>query len=340
MSMRMKAVFITRPGGPEVLEVREVEAPVPAANEVLVRVKASALNRADLLQRQGRYPAPPGFPPDIPGIEFAGEVAATGPGAHRWQAGQRVFGITGGGAHAKYLVAHEGTLAEVPSNLSWAEAAAVPEAFLTAHDALWVQAALAAGERVLIHAAGSGVGLAAVQLVRAKGAVPYGTSRTADKIARAREYGLEDGAVVTDPATELPELAHRWAPEQSPERSNDGFDVVLDLVGGAYVPASIQALRLKGRLMLVGTVAGSSAEVKFAPLMSKRLTLRGTVLRARPLEEKIAATAKFAAEVVPLLERGTLRPTIDSRFPLDQIRQAHQRLESNETFGKVVLELG
>lgn len=327
----MKAVIITRPGGPEVLEIREVEAPTPAANEVLVRVRASALNRADLLQRQGRYPAPPGFPPDIPGMEFAGEVAAAGPGANRWKAGQRVFGITGGGAHAELLVAHEGTLAEVPANLSWAEAAAVPEVFITAHDALWVQAGLQAGERVLIHAVGSGVGLAAVQLVRARGAIPYGTSRTADKIAQAREYGLEDGAAVADPAVELPELAGRWA--------GDGFDIVLDLVGGAYLPASLQALRLKGRLMLVGTVAGGTAELKLAPILYKRLTLRGTALRGRPLEEKIAVTAKFAAEVVPLLERGTVRPTIDSRFPLEQVRQAHQRLESNETFGKVVLEL-
>ena len=340
---RMKAVIITRPGGPEVLELREVEAPTPAANEVLVRVRASALNRADLLQRQGRYPAPPGSPPDIPGIEFAGEVAATGRDARRWKPGQRVFGIIGGGAHADYLVAHEGTLAGIPANLSWAEAAAVPEAFLTAHDALWIQAGLLAGERVLIHAVGSGVGLAAVQLVRARGAIPYGTSRTADKIERAREYGLEDGAVVTDPAAELPELARRWAPErsqeQSPARSNGGFDVVLDLVGGPYLPASLQAMRLKGRLMLVGTVAGSSAEMKLAPLLSKRLTVRGTMLRARSVEEKIAATERFAAEVVPLLGQGALRPTIDSRFPLDQIRQAHQRLESNETFGKVVLEL-
>lgn len=332
----MKAAIITRPGGPEVLEIREVAAPAPAAQEVLVRVHASALNRADLLQRRGRYPAPPGFPPDIPGMEFAGEVAAIGPGAHRWKEGQRVFGITGGGAQAEYLVAHEGTLAEIPANLDWAEAAAVPEVFITAHDALWVQASLAAGERVLIHAVGSGVGLAAVQLVRARGAIPYGTSRTADKIERAREYGLEDGAVVTDPAAELPELARRWAPEQS----DAGFDVVLDLVGGAYLPASLQAMRLKGRLMLVGTVAGGRAELELSPILRKRLTLRGTVLRARSLEEKIAATAKFAAEVVPLLGRGTLRPTIDSRFPLKQIRQAHQRLESNESFGKVVLELG
>jgi putative PIG3 family NAD(P)H quinone oxidoreductase len=328
----MNAVIITRPGGAEVLEIRDVPTPAPAANEVLVRVRASALNRADLLQRRGRYPAPPGSPADIPGIEFAGEVAACGADAKRWQAGQRVFGIIGGGAHAECLVTHEGTLAEIPPNLGWAEAGAVPEVFLTAHDALWVQAGLEAGERVLIHAVGSGVGLAAVQLVRAKGAIPYGTSRTADKIARAKEYGSEDGAVVTDPATELPELARRWAP--------DGFDVVLELAGGPYLPASLQAMRLKGRLMLVGTVAGGSAELSLAPILSKRLTLRGTALRSRSVEEKIAATASFTADVLPLLASGALRPTIDSRFPLEQIRQAHQRLESNQTFGKVVLELG
>ena len=308
--MRMKAVIITRPGGPEVLELREAEAPRAGPNEVLVRVRASALNRADLLQRQGRYPAPPGFSADIPGIEFAGEVAATGRDAHRWKAGQRVFGIIGGGAHAEYLVAHEGTLAEIPAKLGWAEAAAVPEAFLTAHDALWVQAGLERGERVLIHAVGSGVGLAAVQLVRARGAIPYGTSRTADKIERAREYGLEDGAAVTDPAAELPEFARRCAPE--------GFDVVLDLVGGPYLPASLQALRLKGRLMLVGTVAGGSAEMKLAPILSKRLTLRGTALRARStVPRSVSRLLRMGASFISALPPATV-PTSISR-PLSRI---------------------
>ncbi|MGH9603820.1 MAG: alcohol dehydrogenase catalytic domain-containing protein, partial [Terriglobales bacterium] len=206
----MKAVLITRPGGPEVLEIRDVSTPQPAAGEVLVRVMASALNRADILQREGRYPAPPGAPADIPGIEFAGEVAALGPEARAWQVGQRVFGITGGGGHAEYLVAHEHTLAEVPPNLTWTEAAAIPEAFITAHDALWQQAALRPSERVLIHAVGSGVGLAAIQLVHARGAVPYGTARNEEKVTRAREYGLEDGIVLRDSLEPLADRAKHW----------------------------------------------------------------------------------------------------------------------------------
>src|SRR4051812_48737131 len=331
----MKAVVITRPGGPEVLELREVPQPKPAGDQVLVRVRGSALNRADLLQRVGRYPAPAGYPADIPGIEFAGEVAECGAQAKLWQRGARVFGLTGGGGHAEYVVAQERTLAEVPANPSWPEAAAVPEVFITAHDALWMQATLAPGERVLITAVGSGVGLAAVQLVRAKGAVPFGTSRTADKIERAREYGLEAGAVVKNPAAEIPELAKKWAAAAA-----DGFDIVLDLTGGPYVAAGIAALRMKGRLMLVGTTAGNVGELKFSPMLAKRLTIKGTSLRARPLGEKIAATEAFARDVVLLLASGKVKPVIDRTFPLSEIRKAHERLESNESFGKVVLEIG
>ncbi len=329
----MKAIVITRPGGVEVLELRDVPTPQPASGQVLVRVMASALNRADVLQRQGRYPALPGAPADIPGIEFAGEVAALGTEAGRWRVGQRVFGITGGGGHAEYLVTHQQTLAEVPANLTWTEAAAVPEAFLTAHDALWQQASLQPSERVLIHAVGSGVGLAAVQLVRARGAVPYGTARTVQKISRARKYGLEDGVTLRDSLDPLAARVAEWT-------SGRGFDVVLDLLGGDYVAASISALGLKGRLLLVGTLAGARAELDLRAVLSKRLRLIGTVLRSRPLEEKIAATRAFAAEVVPLLAKGTLRAVVDSEFPLAEIRAAHQRMESNETFGRVVIRIG
>ncbi len=332
----MKAVVIIRPGGPEVLEVRDVPTPQPAAGEVLVRVMASALNRADLLQREGRYPAPPGAPADIPGIEFAGEVAALGPEASTWRLGRRVFGITGGGGHAEYLVAHEQTLAEVPPNLSWTEAASIPEAFITAHDALWQQAALRASERVLIHAVGSGVGLAAVQLVRARGAVPYGTARTEEKLQRAREYGLEDGVMLRDT---LERLGQPLAGRTAQWTSGRGFDVVLDLLGGDYVAASIGALGLRGRLLLVGTLAGSRAELDLRAVLGKRLRLMGTVLRSRPLEEKIAATQAFAADVVPLFAQGKLRAVVDSEFPLAEIRAAHQRMESNATFGKVVIRV-
>jgi putative PIG3 family NAD(P)H quinone oxidoreductase len=329
----MRAAVITKPGPPEVLEIRDVPRPEPGAGEVLVRVRASGLNRADLLQREGRYPPPPGAPADVPGIEFAGEVAASGPGATLWREGQRVFGIAGGGAHAEYVVAHERAVAEVPDALGWVEAAAVPEVFITAHDALWVQAALRPSERVLVHAVGSGVGLAAVQLVRAIGAVPYGSARTADKIERAREYGLEDGVTVSADPAEIVDPARAWT-------AGRGVDVVLDLVGGAYVKASVDALGLGGRLMLVGTVAGGRAELELGKALSKRLRIVGTVLRARPLEEKIAATRRFAAEVVPMLASGRLRPTVDSELALDDIRAAHERLASNDTFGKVVLRIG
>ena len=329
----MKAVVIPRPGGPEVLELRDVERPTPGSGEVLVRVRATALNRADLMQREGRYPPPPGAPADIPGLEFAGEVAELGPGAREWREGDRVFGITGGGAYAEYLVVHERTLAPIPTTLGWDEAAAVPEAFITAHDALVTQAGVRASERVLVHAVGSGVGLAAVQLARAFGALPFGTSRTGDKIERARELGLEDGVALGREPAALAEAVARWT-------NRRGVDVVLDLVGGAYVPAGVDALAPRGRLILIGTVAGAQTSLDLRRVLTGRLTIRGTVLRARPLEEKILATRAFAAEVVPLLERRVIRPVIDAAFPLAQIAAAHRHLESNATFGKVVVRVG
>jgi putative PIG3 family NAD(P)H quinone oxidoreductase len=329
----MRAVVITRPGGPEVLEVQERPTPTPAANELLVRVRASALNRADLLQRQGMYPAPPGAPADIPGMEFVGEVAALGAGVTGWQEGDRVFGIVGGGGNAEYLVTDAGTIARVPSALSWTDAAAIPEAFITAHDALVTQAAVRAGETVLIHAVGSGVGLASVQLARAWKATPFGTARTASKIERAREFGLIDGVVVSDDVAIIVAAAERWT-------SGKGIDVTLDLVAGAYVAAGIQAAAKRGRIMLIGTVAGRSATIPVGMVLGKRLTLRGTVLRARGVEEKREVTAAFARDVVPLLESGAIRPTVDSVLGLGDIRAAHERLASNETFGKVVLDHG
>ena len=328
----MRAAVITAPGGPEVLEIRDLPRPEPEGEQILVRVRASALNRADLLQRAGKYPAPPGAPADVPGIEFAGEVVSGGRDARLWREGDPVFGITGGGAHAEYLVAHERAVAAIPDTLSWTDAAAIPEAFLTAHDALWVQAGLRPSERVLIHAVGSGVGLAAVQLARAIGAVPYGDARTADKVERAREHGLEDGVALGDDLSPLADAVKRWT-------GGPGVDVVLDLVGGPYVKASVDALGLKGRLMLVGTMAGGRAELELGKALGKRLRIVGTVLRARPLEEKIDATRRFAAEVVPLFERGLLRPVVDEIFDLDRIADAHERLASNETFGKVVVRI-
>ena len=298
-----------------------------------MRVRATALNRADLMQREGRYPPPPGAPADIPGLELAGDVESLGPGAREWRKGDRVFGITGGGSCAEYLVAHERTLARIPATLDWDAAAATPEAFITAHDALVTQAAVRPSERVLIHAVGSGVGLAASQLARAFGAVPFGTSRTADKVDRGKDLGLEGGLVLGGDVAPLAEAVARWT-------DGRGVDVVLDLVGGAYVAAGIEALAPRGRLILIGTVAGVQTQLDLRRMLTRRLTIRGTVLRARPLEEKILATRAFASEVVPLLARGDVRPVIDSTFDLQDIAAAHRRLESNATFGKVVVRIG
>jgi len=326
----MRAAVITRPGNLEVLEIQQRPVPRPAAEQVLVRVHASGLNRADLLQRQGQYPAPPGSPPDIPGLEFAGEVAALGDGVTEWKEGDRVFGIIGGGGNAEYLVADAQSVASVPAALSWTDAAAIPEAFMTAYDALVTQAVVRADENVLIHAVGSGVGLAATQLARAWQAIPYGTSRTAEKIERARQFGLADGIALGDDVEALGPAIERWTGKQ-------GMGVTLDLVGGPYLAESIKGAAMRGRIMLIGAVAGRSATIPSGMVLGKRLTLRGTTLRARSIEEKRAVTAAFARDVVPLFDPGTLAPTVDTVLPLDQIREAHERLASNETFGKVVL---
>ena len=324
----MRAVVITRPGGPEVLEVRDVETPPVGPDDLLVRVRASGLNRADIHQRNGGYPAPPGSPRDIPGLEYAGEVEDRGSNVRDFRVGDRVFGIAGGGAHAELLAIPARTAARAPASLAWTDAGAVPEAFITAHDALVTQARLSAGERVLIHAVGSGVGLAAVQVARAVGALPFGTSRTPDKIERARPYGLEGGAVVRD-AGELTPLAQEWAP--------NGFDVVLDLVGGPYTPASIATLATKGRLMLVGLVAGATASFDLRRVLSRRVSIIGTVLRARSTDEKAAATEAFSRDLVGLIDEGRIRPVVDRVFPLTAIADAHRHMESNESFGKVVV---
>ena len=327
----MRTVTIVSFGGVEGLEVREVsDAPKPAADRVRVRVRAAGLNRADILQRLGRYPAPPGYPQDIPGLEFAGEVCEVGDEVRRWKVGERVFGIIGGGAQAEFVTVAESTLAEIPPNLDWAEAAAVPEVFMTAHDALFTQCGLQIGERVLIHAAGSGVGTAAIQLVRAAGAFAYGTSRTADKLEKAKAFGLTESiAVAADPMT-FAEATKRWTNEA-------GVDVILDLVGAAYLKANLEALATKGRLIFVGTTSGSKAEIDFSVVMHKRLRIMGTALRTRSLEEKATATRLFSQHVVPLLVNGAVRPVIDKVFKMEEVRAAHQRLESNESFGKVVL---
>jgi putative PIG3 family NAD(P)H quinone oxidoreductase len=329
---RMRAVVIAGHGGVENLEVREVARPRAVGDRVLVRVRAAALNRADLLQRRGHYPAPAGAVQDVPGLEFAGEVAECGEEARAWNVGERVFGITAGGAQAEYVSVPESALARVPGNLSWAEAAAVPEAFITAHDALFTQGHLTIGERVMIHAIGSGVGLAALQLARATGAQVFGTARTSAKLERAREFGLDEAITVAGDPQEFADAVR--------ERTNGaGIDLIIDLVGASYLVANLDALATLGRLVLVGTMAGATAQLDFSRVISKRLLLRGTVLRGRSTEEKARAVRLFAAQVSPLLARGAVHPVVDSLFSLADVRAAHARMEANANFGKIVLEV-
>ena len=327
----MKAVFVKNFGAIENLEICEVENPSPPEKtEVLVNVKASALNRADLLQRRGFYPAPLGFPQNILGLEFAGEVAAIGEDVRHFQIGDRCFGITAGGAQVEFLLSEESLLAKIPENLSYREAAAIPEAFITAHDAVFVQANLKETETLLIHAVGSGVGLAALQLAKAKSIRTFGTSRTADKLEECKKFGLDE-AILTGAKTNFAEIIKE-------KTSGKGVDVILDLVGAVYFEANMDALAVKGRMMLVGTTGGAKAELNYGQVMSKRARIIGTVLRARPTVEKAEATRKFAEEVVPLFASGKIKPNIDRVFRVEEIREAHEYLESNASFGKVVLE--
>ncbi len=326
----MHAIVVTRPGGPDVLQLATVPDPSPARGEVLVRVRATAVNRADLLQRMGMYPAPPGAPADIPGLEFAGEVQSVGQDVTEWTPGDRVFGLAGGGTYAEQIVLPARTLARMPRNLDFVSAAAVPEAFLTAYDAMVLQGRLAAGERVLIHAVGSGVGTAAVQLASAIGARPLGTARSRDKLDRATALGLVHG-VVPDHG--------RFADAIGAFVGPDAVDLVLELVGGDYLAEDLKCLRPRGRIILVGLMAGRRVDVDLGAVLGKRLTITGTVLRSRPLEEKILAARALQANLVPLFENGRLAPVVDRVLPLASAREAHALLERNETFGKLVLEV-
>lgn len=324
----MRAVVITGPGGPEVLQEQDRPIPEPGSSQIRVRVRTSALNRADLLQRRGGYPAPAGWPADIPGLEYAGEVDAVGPGAGLWAPGSRVMGIVGGGGHAEYVCVHEREAVRVPHNLSWEQAAAVPEVFLTAYDALFRQLDVQAGERVLIHAAGSGVGTAAIQLARSAGVRTIGTSRTPGKLRRARDLGLE---VAIDTS------AGEWIEQVAAATDGAGVAAILDLVGGDYLGGNLEALATRGRLIVVGTVAGAKAALDLGLLLRKRVTMIGTVLRARSVEEKIQLARDFSSAVLPLLASGQVSPVVERVFSFDHIADAHRLLESNRTFGKVVL---
>jgi NADPH:quinone reductase len=327
----MRAAVIRTAGGPDALHIEERPVPAVDRDAVLVRVHTSAINRADLLQRAGRYPAPPGVPADIPGLEFAGEVVARGDAVTTIAIGDRVCGLVGGGAHAEYLVTHHAAVARVPDAVSWDTAGASPEVFITAWDAMVTQAGLQPGESVLVHAVGSGVGLAAVQIARLLGCPVFGTARGPAKLDAATDAGMTAGCQPAEPGW-IATAVKSWT-------GGRGVDVVVDLVGGSYTAESLPAMAPRGRLMLIGALAGASATMDLRQILGKRLTIRGTVLRSRPLEERIAVTREFERAVLPRLASGEFSPRIDARFGLDDISAAHALVESNQTIGKVALQL-
>ena len=325
----MRAVVLRSHGGPEVLTIEEIPDPVPGPEEVVVEIRATSLNRADLLQRMGLYANPSPETHEVPGLEFAGTVVALGERARMWSVGSPVMSITGGGAYAERIAVHERQLIPVPASVPLADAAAIPEVFLTAWDALVVQGGLTSGRWALIHAGASGVGTAGIQLAKAVGA-RVAVTASAGKVEACRALGAD---------LVLERSPHDWAADARAAVPG-GFDVILDVVGGDETNRNIANLALKGRIVQVGTMAGGQMPVNLNALMFKRGSIIGTVLRARPLEEKIALSRRFATEVVPLFESGAVRPVIDSRYALADIARAHEQMEANANVGKIVVDIG
>jgi NADPH:quinone reductase len=324
----MRCVVFTGAGGPDVIALEERPDPEPGTEDVLVRVRYAGLNPADAQQRKGRYPAPPGSPPDIPGLEVAGTVVACGARVRDWQVGDRVFGLVGGGGLADRVAVHERGVTRVPEQLDEQQAAAVPEAFVTAHDAVFSQAGLRPGETLLVHGASGGVGSAAVQLGLAAGARVLAAVRS----DRSRDFVQGLGAEAVPDET--------FAEAVVEQTGGRGADVILELVGAPHFPGNLEALALKGRIAIVGVGSGQEIELPLLRLMQKRASIRGTVLRSRPLEEKAAAVRAFEREVVPNLAAGRLRAEIDAVFGAEQVVEAFARLEGPGKRGKVLLDFG
>ncbi len=327
MSESMKAVVITQPGGVEVLELRDVERPTPGGTDILVRVASSGLNRADLLQRRGLYPPPRGYPEDIPGLEYSGVIETIGEEVDTLAVGQAVMGITGGGAYAEYVVIPAATAVRIPHGLDPVEAGAIPEVFMTAYDAVFLQEGLCMDESLLVHAVGSGVGTATLQLALRAGAVVIGTSRTEAKLAAAAALGLEH-KVLGDEV---------WPNRVLEITDGLGVNVILDLVGGAYLKGNQKVLASRGRHIVVGVPAGAKAEIDLRSLMVRRGSIRGTTLRARPHNEKVALARAFELEVLPGFEMGELKSVVDRVFPAGEAQAAHRYMEENRNFGKILL---
>lgn len=325
----MRAVVLDEYGGPEVLKLAEVPPPAPGLDEVLVSVRATALNRADLLQRMGLYPGPP-MAREIPGMEFAGTVAAVGERVQRHQVGDQVMGIVGGGSYAEQLVIHERQTLAVPAAVGIDDAAAIPEVFLTAFDALVVQAGLTSGRTALVHAGASGVGTAAIQIAKAIGARIIVTAST-DKVQSCLDLGADDA---------IDYRSHDFVASVAEYTGGGGVDIVLDVVGGDYLDRNLDCLAVTGTIIQVGVMNPAPVTFPLGKMLGKRARLIGTVLRARPLEEKIALTRRFAAEMLPLFDTGTMQPVIDSRFPLEDIADAQRHMEANANVGKILIDVG
>lgn len=324
----MRAVVLRSHGGPEVLQLEEVPDPVPGPDEVVIDIVASALNRADLLQRAGFYPDPRQADLEIPGLEFAGVVSEVGRRVSMWQIGDQVMGIEAGGGHAERIATHERQLLAVPRSVGVADAAAIPEVFLTAWDALVVQGGLTPGRWALVHAGASGVGTAAIQVAKAIGA-RIAVTCSASKVSACEALGA-DLVLERSPSSWL-SGAQAGVPL--------GFDVVLDVVGGDEAGRNLLAVAQQGTIVQVGLMAGGKAEINFGLLLAKRAKWIGTTLRARPLEQKVAVSRRFAAEMLPLFDSGALHPVIDRRFPLTEIAAAHEYMASNANTGKILLDV-
>ena len=327
----MKAIVIARPGQPNALELQDIPEPLCGPDDLLVRVRAAGLNRADVLQRMGGYPQPGAKAQfDVPGLEFAGDVARVGERVQGFAVGDRVMGLLSGQGYAELVSTPARLAVHVPDSMSLREAGATPEVFITAHDAL-MQCQLVAGESVLVHAAGSGVGVAAIQIAKALGATPVlGTAGSDDKLARARELGLDVG---------INSHTQDFAVETLAATGSKGVDVVLDVIGAEYWERNMKALAPKGRMVLVGLMGGATTPANLGMLLSKRLQVRGTVLRARSLEEKALATRAFEKSVLPHLASGRIKVVIDRTFPLEEAAAAQAYMETNANFGKIVLEM-
>lgn len=326
----MRAVVITEPGGPDVMKIMDLDDPVPGPEDILVDVKASALNRADMIQRQGAYPAPFGSPSDIPGLEFAGVVLQVGDRVQGMKEGDRVFGLLGGGGYANRTVTHHRMAIKMPNGWDFVQAAATPEVYYTAYDALFNRGSLQMGESVLVHAAGSGVGTAAVQLAHHAGAFVFGTAGSAEKLDRAAELGMNVG--INYHEQDFSEVIKEIT-------SGVGVDVVIDFIGEPYWDKNIASMAVLGRLVEVGLMGGSKVDVDLRPLMAKRLQVCGTGLRGRSLEEKLSVTAQFKRHVLPHLASGSMKPVVDRTFPLEEVADAHRYMETNANFGKIVLTI-